>query len=186
MQRVRKFLKIGVPLVLAAGILWWMYRGIRWEELVDALSQKMSWTWMLLSLPFGILAQVLRAVNRIIDGLYKENDQLRKEINFYENSRLKLLEKADQPRKNRIKMKEMENEIKKLEKDIISYKVESEEKEKKMEENEEINNEEIKTQEEEITAHENIVKELTTQINSLKKELKNKKNNKKKKRGRIK
>ena len=62
MQRVRKFLKIGVPLVLAAGILWWMYRGIRWEELVDALSQKMSWTWMLLSLPFGIFAQVLRAV----------------------------------------------------------------------------------------------------------------------------
>lgn len=62
MQRVRKFLKIGVPLVLAAGILWWMYRGIRWEELVDALSQKMSWSWMLLSLPFGILAQVLRAV----------------------------------------------------------------------------------------------------------------------------
>ena len=62
MQRVRKFLKIGVPLVLAAGILWWMYRGIRWEDLVDALSQKMSWTWMLLSLPFGILAQVLRAV----------------------------------------------------------------------------------------------------------------------------
>lgn len=62
MQRVRKFLKIGVPLVLAAGILWWMYRGIRWEELVDALSQKMSWTWMLLSMPFGILAQVLRAV----------------------------------------------------------------------------------------------------------------------------
>ena len=62
MQRVRKFLKISVPLVLAAGILWWMYRGIRWEELVDALSQKMSWTWMLLSMPFGILAQVLRAI----------------------------------------------------------------------------------------------------------------------------
>ncbi|MBO7472158.1 MAG: flippase-like domain-containing protein [Bacteroidaceae bacterium] len=62
MQRVRKFLKISVPLVLAAGILWWMYRGIRWEELVDALSHKMSWTWMLLSMPFGILAQVLRAV----------------------------------------------------------------------------------------------------------------------------
>lgn len=62
MQRVRKFIKIGVPLALAVGILWWMYRGIRWEELVDALSQKMSWTWMLLSLPFGVLAQVLRAM----------------------------------------------------------------------------------------------------------------------------
>ena len=43
-------------------ILWWMYRGIRWEELEDALSHKMSWTWMLLSMPFGILAQVLRAM----------------------------------------------------------------------------------------------------------------------------
>lgn len=62
MQRVRKFLKIGVPLALAVGILWWMYRGIGWEELVDALSHKMSWTWMLLSMPFGILAQVLRAM----------------------------------------------------------------------------------------------------------------------------
>ena len=39
-----------------------MYRGIKWEELTDALSHKMSWTWMLLSMPFGILAQVLRAV----------------------------------------------------------------------------------------------------------------------------
>ena len=62
MQRIRKFIKIGVPLALAAGILWWMYRGIRWEELTDAVSHKMSWTWMLLSLPFGVLAQVLRAV----------------------------------------------------------------------------------------------------------------------------
>ena len=49
-------------MALAVGILWWMYRGILWEELVDALSQRMSWTWMLLSMPFGILAQVLRAM----------------------------------------------------------------------------------------------------------------------------
>ena len=49
-------------MALAVGILWWMYRGIGWEELVDALSHKMSWTWMLLSLPFGVLAQVLRAI----------------------------------------------------------------------------------------------------------------------------
>jgi len=51
-----------VPLALAVGILWWMYRGIRWVELEDALSHRMSWTWMLLSMPFGILAQVLRAM----------------------------------------------------------------------------------------------------------------------------
>ena len=57
-----KLIKVAVPLALAVGILWWMYRGIGWEELVDALSHKMSWTWMLLSLPFGVLAQVLRAI----------------------------------------------------------------------------------------------------------------------------
>ena len=39
-----------------------MYRGIGWGELMDALSHKMSWTWMLLSMPFGVLAQVLRAM----------------------------------------------------------------------------------------------------------------------------
>ncbi len=57
-----KSIKVALPLALAVGILWWMYRGIRWEELVDALSHKMSWTWMLLSMPFGILAQVFRAM----------------------------------------------------------------------------------------------------------------------------
>ena len=57
-----KWLRVAVPLALAAGILWWMYRGIRWEELEDALSHQMSWTWMLLSLPFGVSAQVLRAM----------------------------------------------------------------------------------------------------------------------------
>ena len=61
-RAVRRGIKTGVPLLLAAGILWWMYRGIRWEELGDALSHRMSWTWMWLSMPFGILAQVLRAV----------------------------------------------------------------------------------------------------------------------------
>lgn len=57
-----KWLRTGLPLAFAVGILWWMYRGIRWEELQDALSHQMSWTWMLLSLPFGVLAQVLRAM----------------------------------------------------------------------------------------------------------------------------
>lgn len=59
---VRRTVKVAVPLVLAFGILWWMYRGCRWEELWSALSHQMSWTWMLLSMPFGILAQVLRAL----------------------------------------------------------------------------------------------------------------------------
>lgn len=54
----------------------------------------------------------------MINGLKRENDRLIKEIESYEGGREKLLEKADQPRKNRIKMKDMENEISDLEKKL--------------------------------------------------------------------
>ena len=49
-------------MILAAAILWWMYRGIRWDDVQQALESEMSWTWMLLSFPFGIMAQVFRAL----------------------------------------------------------------------------------------------------------------------------
>lgn len=39
-----------------------MYRGFRWEDVRQALQSDMSWTWMLLSFPFGISAQVFRAL----------------------------------------------------------------------------------------------------------------------------
>ena len=118
---------------------------------------------------------------RMVNGLKKENEQITKEISHYEEGRTKLLEKADQPRKNRIKMKDMENEIKDLEKKIISYKVENDEKEKNMEETENKNNVEIAQQEEEIKKHTNIVSDLTKQIADLKIELKKKEDNNKKK-----
>lgn len=54
--------KILLPLVLAAAILWWMYRGFLWDDVRQALESEMSWRWMLLSFPFGIMAQVLRAI----------------------------------------------------------------------------------------------------------------------------
>lgn len=54
--------KVVLPLALAVAILWWMYRGLQWEQLQQVLSGGMSWTWMLLSMPFGILAQVLRGM----------------------------------------------------------------------------------------------------------------------------
>lgn len=61
MQRlIIKLAKVALPLVLAVAILWWMYRGLQWEQLRCVLTGEMSWTWMLLSMPFGILAQVLR------------------------------------------------------------------------------------------------------------------------------
>ena len=127
------------------------------------------------------IKKTLDKKNNSIKGIKKENEDLEKQIIYYEERRSKLLQKADQPRKNRIRMKEMENEIKVLENNIISYKVESDEKEKNMEETEEKNNERIKMQEEEIDNHPNIIKELETEISNLKNELKNLEDDKNKK-----
>ncbi len=53
--------KVVFSLLLAFGILWWMYRGIEWADVKEAMRSEMRWGWMLASLPFGILAQMLRA-----------------------------------------------------------------------------------------------------------------------------
>ena len=53
-------LKILMPLVLGAAILYWMYRGEDWQQIRHVMTDEMDWTWMLLSFPFGILAQVFR------------------------------------------------------------------------------------------------------------------------------
>ncbi len=58
----KDILKVVLPLLLAAVILWWMYRGFKWDEMWTVLQADMSWTWMLLSFPFGISAQVFRAL----------------------------------------------------------------------------------------------------------------------------
>ncbi|MBQ7683735.1 MAG: flippase-like domain-containing protein [Bacteroidaceae bacterium] len=59
---IGKILRVGLPLVLGAGILWWMYRGFQWQDIRKAVEVDMRWGWMLLSLPFGIIAQVLRGL----------------------------------------------------------------------------------------------------------------------------
>ncbi len=53
-------LKIFLPLALGAGILYWMYRGEDWQTIMHVATDEMDWTWMLLSFPFGILAQMFR------------------------------------------------------------------------------------------------------------------------------
>ena len=126
-----------------------------------------------------LIKKTIDKKNLNIKKLNKENKDLERQILDYEKRRERLLEKADQPRKNRIKMKDMENEIKDLEKNIVTYKVENDEKEKNMEDNIEKNNELISNQEEEINNHPDIVKDLEEQINNLKNELKEKENNNK-------
>lgn len=46
--------------MLGGLILYWMYRDFDFKTVADTLMHGMNWTWMLLSFPFGILAQMFR------------------------------------------------------------------------------------------------------------------------------
>lgn len=52
--------KIIFPILLGGAILYWMYRGEDFSSLTRVMTEEMNWTWMLLSFPFGILAQAFR------------------------------------------------------------------------------------------------------------------------------
>ena len=52
--------KIIFPILLGGAILYWMYRGEDFGRISHVLTNEMDWTWMLLSFPFGILAQMFR------------------------------------------------------------------------------------------------------------------------------
>jgi uncharacterized protein (TIRG00374 family) len=59
-KSLSNIIKIGLPLILGGTILYWMYRGFDFRSIQDVLFHQMDWTWMLLSFPFGIMAQVFR------------------------------------------------------------------------------------------------------------------------------
>ena len=56
---IRNLLRVVLPLALAVGILWWMYRDFDWRGM---LQTQMDWRWMWLSFPFGFTAQYFRAL----------------------------------------------------------------------------------------------------------------------------
>ena len=68
--------KIVLPFVLGGAILWWMYRGEDFSVISHVLTEEMNWTWMLLSFPFGILAQLFRAWRwkQTLEPIVREND----------------------------------------------------------------------------------------------------------------
>lgn len=59
-KRSNDIFKIVVSLVLGGAILYWMYRDFDFKQVEHVLFHGMDWTWMLLSFPFGILAQMFR------------------------------------------------------------------------------------------------------------------------------
>ena len=60
MKTIQTIAKILAPLILGGAILYWMYRGEDWQSIKEVALHQMDWTWMLLSFPFGILAQAFR------------------------------------------------------------------------------------------------------------------------------
>lgn len=59
-KTINDTLKISLSLLLGGVILYWMYRDFDFSNVEHVLLHKMNWTWMLLSFPFGILAQMFR------------------------------------------------------------------------------------------------------------------------------
>ncbi len=52
--------KVAFSLLFGFAILYWMYRGFDFKSIKEVVLHDMNWTWMLLSFPFGIMAQVFR------------------------------------------------------------------------------------------------------------------------------
>lgn len=53
-------IQVTLSLVLGGTILYWMYRGFSFRSIEHIMLHEMNWWWMLLSFPFGILAQAFR------------------------------------------------------------------------------------------------------------------------------
>lgn len=59
-KRANDVFRVSASLLLGGLILYWMYRDFDFRSVSGVLLHGMDWTWMLLSLPFGILAQAFR------------------------------------------------------------------------------------------------------------------------------
>ena len=51
-----------LPILLGGIILYWMYRDFDFKRIEYVMMHDMDWTWMILSLPFGITAQIFRGI----------------------------------------------------------------------------------------------------------------------------
>ena len=59
-RHLSQIIKVALPLILGGVILYWMYRNFNFQSIEHVLTSEMNWMWMLLSFPFGILAQMFR------------------------------------------------------------------------------------------------------------------------------
>ena len=57
-----KIIEIICSLTLASGILYWMYRDFPFSQVSETLIDGVHWDWMLFSLLFGVIPQILRGL----------------------------------------------------------------------------------------------------------------------------
>lgn len=57
-----KLWKIVLSLLLGGLILYWMYRDFNFSQVEYVMLHQTNWWWMLLSFPFGVMAQVFRGL----------------------------------------------------------------------------------------------------------------------------
>ena len=57
-----KTTRVLLPLLLGGAILYWMYRSFDFHLMEDVMRHEMKWEWMILSLPFGVTAQLFRGL----------------------------------------------------------------------------------------------------------------------------
>ena len=59
-KKINTLAQVAMSLLLGGAILYWMYRGFNFSSIKNVMLHDMNWTWMILSFPFGIFAQVFR------------------------------------------------------------------------------------------------------------------------------
>lgn len=59
-KNINQIFKIALSVCLGGAILYWMYRDFDFRRIQHVVMNEMNWWWMLLSFPFGILAQAFR------------------------------------------------------------------------------------------------------------------------------
>ena len=61
-KKIRNTVNVVLSVLLGAGILWWMYRGFDFGRMYSILEHEMDWGFMMLSMVFGVTAQVFRGL----------------------------------------------------------------------------------------------------------------------------
>ncbi len=61
-ERVKRWSRTVIPILLGAFVLYWIYRDFDFSRVQDVLLNQIGWTWMWISLVFGILSHVLRGL----------------------------------------------------------------------------------------------------------------------------